>query len=86
MRRLNIDLWFADPNAPWQRGSNEDTNGLLRQFMPKGADLSKASQEYLNNVADLMNSRPRQTLGWKTPNQALAEQFAKFNSSFALAS
>jgi len=86
MRRLNIDLWFADPHAPWQRGSNENTNGLLRQFIPKGADLSKASQEYLNNVADLMNARPRQTLGWKTPNQALEEEFAKFNSSVALAS
>ena len=86
MKRLNIDLWFADPHAPWQRGSNENTNGLLRQFMPKGADLSKASQEYLNNVADLMNARPRQTLGWKTPNQALEEEFAQFNSRVALAS
>ncbi|RXR07303.1 IS30 family transposase [Pseudoxanthomonas composti] len=86
MRRLNIDLWFADPHAPWQRGSNENTNGLLRQFMPKGADLTKASQENLNNVADLMNARPRQTLGWKTPNQALEEEFAKFNASVALAS
>ena len=61
-------------------------NGLLRQFMPKGADLSKASQEYLNNVADLMNARPRMTLGWKTPNRAQEEEFAKFNSSVALAS
>ncbi|WP_223571658.1 IS30 family transposase, partial [Xanthomonas citri] len=78
--------WFADPHAPWQRGSNENTNGLLRQFMPKGADLSKASQEYLNNVADLMNARPRQTLGWKTPNQALEEEIAQFNSRVALAS
>lgn len=86
MKRLNIDLWFADPHAPWQRGSNENTNGLLRQFMPKGADLSKASQEYLNNVADLMNARPRQTLGWKTPNQALEEEIAQFNSCVALAS
>ena len=86
MKRLNIDLWFADPHAPWHRGSNENTNGLLRQFMPKGADLSKASQEYLNNVADLMNARPRQTLGWKTPNQALEEEFAQFNSRVALAS
>ncbi|WP_143703267.1 IS30 family transposase, partial [Xanthomonas oryzae] len=66
--------------------SNENTNGLLRQFMPKGVDLSKASQEYLNNVADLMNARPRQTLGWKTSNQALEEEIAQFNSRVALAS
>lgn len=59
-------------------------NGLLRQFMPKGADLPKASQEYLNNVADLMNARPRQTLGWKTPNQALEEEITQFNSRVAL--
>jgi len=85
-KRLNIDVWFADPHAPWQGGSNENTNGLLRQFMPKGADLSKASQEYLNNVADLMNARPRRTHGWKTPHQALEEEIAKFNSRVALAS
>ncbi|AAW73526.1 transposase [Xanthomonas oryzae pv. oryzae PXO86] len=54
--------------------------------MPKGVDLSKASQEYLNNVADLMNARPRQTLGWKTSNQALEEEIAQFNSRVALAS
>lgn len=54
--------------------------------MPKGADLSLASQEYLNNVADLMNVRPRQTLGWKTANQALEEEIAQFNSRVALAS
>jgi len=52
VRRLNIDLWIADPHAPWQPGSNENTNGLLRQFMPKDADLSNPSQEYLNNVAN----------------------------------
>jgi len=86
MKRLNIDVWFADPHAPWQPGSNENTNGLLRQFMPKGADLSKASQEYLNNVVDLMNARPRRTLGWKTPYQALEEEIVKFSSGVALAS
>lgn len=69
-----------------QRGSDENTNGLSRQLMPKDADLSMASQEYLNNVADLMNARPRQTLGWKTPNQALEEEIAQFNSRVALAS
>lgn len=73
-------------HAPWRRGSNENTNGLLRQFMPKGADLSTASQEYLNNVADLMNARPREALGGKTPDQALEEELAQFNSRVALAS
>ncbi|CBA17638.1 hypothetical isxoo15 transposase (fragment) protein [Xanthomonas albilineans GPE PC73] len=56
--------------TPWQRESSENTNARLHQFMPKGPDLSKASQEYLNNVADLMNARSRRTLGWKTPNQS----------------
>ena len=84
-RRLKIDIWFCDPHAPWQRGSNENTNGLLRQFMPKGADLSDASQIWLNDVANLMNNRPRKTLGWKTPAEAMAEEMAAFNEAVALA-
>jgi IS30 family transposase len=56
-RRLKIDIWFCDPHAPWQRGSNENTNGLLRQFMPKGTDLNGASQIWLNDIANLMNNR-----------------------------
>ena len=83
-RRLKIDIWFCDPHAPWQRGSNENTNGLLRQFMPKGTNLGDASQTWLNDVAALMNNRPRKTLGWKTPAEAMANELAAFRSTVAL--
>ena len=83
-QRLKIDIWFCDPHAPWQRGSNENTNGLLRQYMPKGSDLSDASQTWLNDVAALMNNRPRKTLGWRTPAEAMAEEIAAFKSTVAL--
>jgi len=66
-----LDIFFCDPSSPWQRGSNENTNGLLRQYFPKGTDLAGYHPEYLEYVAAQLNNRPRKTLGWQTPAEAL---------------
>jgi IS30 family transposase len=68
-----VQVYFCDPRSPWQRGSNENTNGLLRQYLSRGADLRQLDQAALDAIAAELNGRPRQTLGFKTPSQALAE-------------
>ena len=67
----DMAIYFCDPHSPWQRGSNENTNGLLRQHFPKGTNLRQHSAEHLTAVVTQLNGRPRQTLGWLTPTESL---------------
>ena len=76
-----VDVYFADPQSPWQRGTNENTNGLLRQYFPKGTDLARWSAEEIEAVANALNNRPRRILGWKTPAEALNDQLLSFQQA-----
>ncbi len=72
-RDTGCQVYFCDPQSPWQRGSNENANRLLRQYLPRSADLSTHSQTDLDKIAQKLNSQPRKTLGWRTPDEVYAE-------------
>jgi IS30 family transposase len=82
-KRLHLQVYFADPHSPWQRPTNENTNGLLRQYLPKGMDFSGLSQRYLTQVATALNTRPRKCLGFLTPEEVMSREINHLNNAVA---
>jgi len=82
-KRLHLRVYFADPHSPWQRPTNENTNGLLRQYLPKGMDFSGLSQRYLTQVATALNTRPRKCLGFLTPEEVMSQEINHLNNAVA---
>ena len=80
-----LDIYFCDPHSPWQRGTNENTNGLLRQYLPKGTDLSFYGPGMLDNIAAELNARPRQRHGFKTPAEVLEELLSEATNNHGVA-
>lgn len=83
-RRVSIQVYFADPHSPWQRPSNENANGLIREYLPKGMDLSQVSQAQLNAIAKRLNDRPRKVLGFKTPAEVFQREIPNLINPVAL--
>jgi len=84
-KKLDIDVFFCDPHSPWQRGTNENTNGLVREYLPKGSDLSGYSQADLNDIAERINTRPRKILDFATPKEVYYEMLEKITQSDGVA-
>ena len=82
---LDLTVYFADPHAPWQRGSNENTNGLVRQYLPKGTDLTQYSQADLTEIADRLNTRPRKKLNFFTPEEIYQQNLTAYTDQAGVA-